>query len=441
MIYLLLIVLITLFFLSYLLSGKDLFAPATMQILTFTGSAFLCIYFMFSMDAPHSFHWDTILMVMCAMALSMAIGVVVHWIFSRVEITPYDEDSISISPISGSINCLIIVVVSVTIVWLLIEVRRIAGASNSFFDMMHSYRMTSSYSTDSDTQLPWLLRQLYSLIRILLLIYTFNIIRFYKELSFGQKIMNIFIIILCSLGLLLNGARSKLIIQLIAGIIMFHLLRIQRDNGYKKYDLKAIIKMMTVFVMILVMFYVTKSFVGRNSRNEEMNVVDYISYYTGTEYITLDDYLQHPPAKSDIFGKETFYYLNQFMAKHGLIDSPLYIKHFEFRNVGAGYLSNTYTFLRSYHHDFGMLGVFILHGISMTFMSAFYEYAKRKRGTLSILIFSEIYYCVVLSFFLENFFAEVCSLYIIKMIIMLLALYEILFRKRIRFVFQNKEYS
>ncbi len=436
MIYLLLIVLITLFFLSYLLSGKDLFAPATVQILTFTGSAFLCVYFMFSMDAPHTFHWDTILMIMCAMALSMTIGAVIHWIYSRVEITPYDEESISISPISGFVNCFIIGVVSVTIVWLLTEVRHIAGSSNSFFDMMHSYRMTSSYSTDSDSQLPWLLRQLYSLIRILLLVYTFNIIRFYKELSFSQRIMNVFIIILCGLGLLLNGARNKLIIQLIAGLIMFHLLRIQKESGYKKYDFKVIIKIMTVFVMILVMFYITKSFVGRNSRNEKMNAVDYISYYTGTEYIMLDDYMQHPPAASDIFGKETFYFLNQFMATHGLSDSPLYIRHLEFRNVGAGYRSNTYTFLRAYHHDFGMPGVFILHGISMIFMSVFYESVKKRRGTLSILIFSELYYCIVLSFFQEYAFAEVFSVSFIKMIIMLLALYEVLFRKGFRVVFQ-----
>lgn len=440
MIYILLITLIVLFFLSYLFSGKDFFAPATVQILTFAGSAFLCIYFMLSMDAPHSFHWNTIIMVICSMTLSMVIGVAVHRIYARVEITPQDRDSEKISPISNFVNIFVIGFIIITILWTLIEVKRIGGSSGSFNAIMHSYRMNSSYSADLEDKFPWLLGQMLTLMRILFFFYTYDIIRFSKELSLKRKLVDIIIIVLCSVGLLLCAIRNQLVVQIVASLIMFHLLRIQKNNGYKKYNIKQMFKGISVFVMIFLLFFVTKTFVGRDSRNEDLNIADYISYYAGTEYITLDTYMQNPSPANDILGKETFYYLNQFLASRGLSESPLYIRHLEFRSVGAGYRSNTYTFLRAYHHDFGMMGVYILHSVSIVFMSVFYEHVKKRRGTLSILIFAEMYYCIMLSFFQEYTFAEIVSPKFFKMIIMLILLYEVLIRKRIKLVFRRREY-
>ena len=179
----------------------------------------------------------------------------------------------------------------------------------------------------------------------------------------------------------------------------------------------------------------SKSLVGRTSQNEKLNIADYTAYYCGSEIIELDQYLQDPIPADSIWGKETFYNLNQFLSKFDGLNIPAYPIHLEFRPVVAGYLANTYTFLRSYHHDFGMIGVFVLHGICMLFLSIFYELVKKSRkGYRGILIFSFIYYTVVMSFFADRFFSNLVSMNFAKSIVMLLILYEAFFRKSVRFV-------
>lgn len=88
-------------------------------------------------------------------------------------------------------------------------------------------------------------------------------------------------------------------------------------------------------------------------------------------------------------------------------------------------------------YDFGWVGTFVLHGVSMIFLSVFYEYVKRRRGNMGILIFGQMYYTVVMSFFAERFFSNIVSLNYIKQLLMLLILYELLIRKRIRFKFRR----
>ena len=180
-------------------------------------------------------------------------------------------------------------------------------------------------------------------------------------------------------------------------------------------------------------FFLAKSFVGRAGRNNYMNPVDYLAYYTGTQYIAFDQYLQHPPYSNNIIGKETFYNLNQFLINYKLVDIPPYIVHLEFRSVGAGFTNNVYTFLRAYHHDFGMVGMLILHVLSVFLLSFFYEFVKKKRGSLGILILSQMYYTIVMSFFAERFYSNVFSLNYIKQLVMMVFLYEFFIRKRIRF--------
>ncbi len=434
MIYLLFILLIVMLILSYVFSGRDFFAPATVQILTFAGSVFMCIYFMWSLDCLYDFHWETIGMVAAAMVISLVIGIIIHQLFSKKEISEHTPESVSISPISKVMNLAVMGFTFLTVAWLLLEIRRIGGVSGDFFTTMNRFHAINSYSTREEGRLPWALNQMISVVRVLVLLYGFHLIRFYDVLSFVQKGINIFIIGFCLFALLLTGGRAGAVNQLIGCFMIFHLLRIQKDGKYKPYRLKILLRITLILVLVMVAFFLTKNLVGRASRNETMNPVDYISYYTGSQYICLDQYLQKPPSRSIIFGKETFYMLNSFLIKYKLVEYPPYIVHLEFRPVGAGYRNNVYTFLRSYHFDFGMTGTFIFHSGSIIFLSVFYEYAKKKHGNLGILIFGQMYYVIVMSFFAERFYLSVFSVNHIKMMVMLVALYELLIRKRIRFV-------
>ena len=437
MIYILLISLMILFYLSYLFSGKDLLAPATIQIISFTGAVFFCIYFMISVGEFYTFHWETIGLISATMAISAVIGICIHTVFNKVEVKEYVQENVAISPISPFANIIVILFMLITIFGLLMEIRRIGGSSDTISQAIAEFRRITSFSPDAGNRLPFLLSQMMVVTKVLFLLYGFNLIYFFHNLSCGMKLSNTLILCLICLCLLLQGNRGDLINQVISCFMVFHLIRIRKYGTFKPYDIKAFVRLISVFVVILGVFYVSKAFIGRTSQNEELNIANYTAFYCGNGLIELDRYLQKPLSPSNIWGKETFYGLNLFLSKFDGLGREIYSIHLEFRPLIAGYFSNTYTFLRSYHHDFGMVGVFVLHSISILCLSMFYEFVKKRRGYAGILIFSSMYYTIVMSFFAERFFSNLVTVSFAKQLILLMILYEVMLRKRFRFTFNH----
>lgn len=441
MIYVLLVALLVLLVLCYLLSGKDFFAPSTVQILTFVTATFMCIYFMLSLDCPHDFLWETFGMIAGSMAVSAIIGVSVHKMFMKIEIKSHNTESVTVSPIPNIVSFLVMWLLFLTICWLLIEIKRIGGNSGNFFSTMSRFHAKHMYAVNGDNVFPWLLNQFIAMVHPVFMLYEFNLLRFWENIGRKEKTVNIAILSLCIIALLLTGMRTPVVNNLVNAIVIFHLLRIQKKDGNKQYSLKFFFRIGILILIILAAFFLTKSFVGRSSRNEMLNAADYLAYYTGSGIIALDNYFRHPPIQNSIFGKITFYQLNGFLIHYGFIDIPPYMRHVEFRPVGRGLKNNVYTFLRIYHCDFGVVGTFALHGLMILFLSIFYEYVKKKRGNIGILAFGMMYYSVVMSFFDERFFSYIVSMDFLTKLIPLLILYELLIRKRIRLKFRRTAYA
>lgn len=437
MIYILAGTLILLFFMSYFWGGQDFFAPMTIQAMSFVFSALMCIYYMWSFDAQYHFHLNSAAIIISCIALSVGIGILTHHIFIKIRIRSKTQAEIDVSPISGRTSIVILMFTMLVAAWQLWEIRRIGGTASTFIKSMFTFHSIRYWSTTGEYDLPFLLRQLIILVRAVFVLYGFDLIRFYRILPFDEKIIHVAIIGSCILNELLGGGRSRTVNHLIACSVLFHLLRIQKKNGYKKYSVRFLIRMIGLVCAFLWSFAAIKTFVGRD-QHLLSNPIDYVSYYTGTEFITFDMYLQNPPPSSSIVGKETFYDLNQNLRNYGVFDIPRYVVHLEFRSVGGGQKTNVYTLFRSYHYDFGIGGVYIFHTIASVFMSGFYEYIKKRRGNLGIIAFSLMYYSIVLSFFAERFFSTIVSVTFLKELFPLLLLYELLIRKRIRFIVADK---
>ena len=398
----------------------------------------MCIYFMWSIDDLHEFHWITIGVIVSAMALTAVLGIAVHSFFKKIEIQPHTPETIPISPITGGVSFFVIGIMLFTIAWILQEIRRIGG-TGSFTEVMNRFHSIHSYSTNEIGHFPGPLNQLVDLTKVIFFVFGFNLIRFFSKISLGQKVINFLVLGLCAIEMLLNAQRTDLINYSICCFMVFHLLRIQKEGGYRQYRFKSLLRIVFLAGAVMGIFFLTKSFVGRTSKNETLNVVDYIAYYTGSQYICLDKYFKNPPAPSNIWGKETFYRFIWFMINHKLINIPPYIGHLEFRPVGGGFTNNVYTSLRMYHYDFGWVGMLFLHSFSIVILSILYEYTKKKRSNLSILIFGLMYYTIVMSFFFERFYSNIFSTNFIKILAETLIVYELLIRKRIKLVFRRTE--
>ena len=438
MIYVLIIVLCIITYLSYTFCGRDYFAPTTASALTFVFSALSTVYIMVITNDFHIFRWETIWIYISAIAVSVLIGILVHHIFLKIDLSNRAQVDDSCSPISTPASILILFLIVVTILWQIWEMRRIAGGGNGFFEIMRKFERLHRYTTDEAAEYPFLLNQLVATVNTIFFIVLFNLIRFYSTLTAPQKIVNYLASALCVVSGYLTGGRRSVFNVFLGAIVIYHLLRIQKHSGYKKYNLHTIAKLALCVVLLLFVFSATKGLVGRTSN---VSIIDNIAgYYTGPQLILFDKYLQSPPPPSSLFGKESFYDLLQSLKKFGISGIPAYINHLEFRQVVDNISSNVYSVFRRYHYDFGTAGVLVLHGIASLIISVIYEYVKKTRHNRSIIILSMIYNTFFFAFFSTSFYS-IFAMSCLKRIVLAILLYELFIRKRIRLKFRRTTYA
>ncbi len=425
--YLLLLGLVILFLVSYYFSGRDFFAPMTLQVMTFIFAAMMLIYLMANMN--YRLHGFTVWMILSCLAVSVFIGIAIHGIFAKIRIQPVSADTQKATPIPTVVLMGCILFILATIAWQFSEVRRVGGMRDTFVNMMAAYRSASSYTADMDTKQPFLLKQMIGMVNVLFIICGFNLLKFYKKVPQSQRFQCLIIFSLCIVNGFLGGARGGIVYDIIACAVIYHLLRIQRLGRYKTYSIRFLMKLMSITILILFLFSALRGFAGRTNSK---NAMDYIAQYTGAPILDLDLYFQKPPQGSNIFGKYTFYSIISALIRAGVLKIDPYIVHLEFRSVEGVSLGNVYTFIRTYHYDFGIWGVYIFTIANAIIFSTIYEYVKKKRGDMMIIFFGSIYYAITITFFAERLFSTVISLGTFRNIVSIYILYELMFRKRIR---------
>lgn len=426
--YLLLGALICLFFISYYFSGRDFFAPMTMQVIVFIFTNMMCIYLLSNLD--YKIHLYTVWMIISCLTLSVGIGIFIHSVFLRIRVHPSSNTIQTISPISMKMHIIVIFLVVITLLWQLREVRRVGGTAGGFYAIMHAYRVYNSHTASLEAQRPMLLKQLFNFVSVFTQIYGINMTLFYRILSRRDRICNIIVLLLCITTQFLTGGRGAVVNSFIACVVVYHLFRLQKMGRYQTYSIRFLLRIIIILCGVLWLFSSVRYFIGRYTN--KLNTLDYIAYYTGTEIVNLDLYLANPPAPPKIFGEYTFYTLIDNLRELGLLDINYYTIHQEFRTLHGVSLGNVYTALRIYHHDFGMFGLYILHGLVSVIFSVAYEYIKKMRGNLGIIFFAMAYYCIVITFFAERFFSTyLCAGTMIR-IVLVLIMYKILFQKTVR---------
>ena len=419
MIYSLLIGWMVLGLLSYCLCGRDPFAPGTM--LTWMG-LFSCACAIYNLPL-----WQfelsalTVWVLLSTMGISVLINAGVHSCFRRVRV---ERKAAVGTPIRMGVSLAVLALLAGVILVMLAQIRRVAGGG-TFASVMVLFRTKNAYGTDLSNQLPGWVRQMLNLSAVMCFLYLFNFIKFGRQLKKLDAALNLAVIALSIFTSLLTGGRFSAMTMLVGAVVMWYMIRME---GRRTLGVKAVFRIMLVVLAALYGFYAVKSFVGRQS---DATAVEYITHYAGGGIPGLDLYLKDPPHASPIWGKETFYSLNNGLRKLGLLDIPYYYIHHEFRQSGGVSIGNIYTALRDYHYDFGMAGVYLLHGVFSVVFSVFYEYQKKRRSDLGIIVFSMMYYCVVFYMISNSFFASVVSFGFAIRLTLLYLLYTLLIKKRV----------
>ena len=417
MIYALLAALVLLSLASYGLCGRDFFAPATMLCLAFTFSCACALYnlprWQFTL-APR-----TVTLIVGVLALSVGVNAWARACFQRVRVQPWQGQAV---PIPLWVSAGILLVLGAVLLVMLAQVRRIGGGG-SLSAAMAVFRAKNAYGLSLSDQLPGWVRQLLNLSAVVAFLYLFHLIWFGRRLGRLGLALNAAILAVCIGVSLLTGGRFSAMTMVVAGAVLWYMLR---SGGPRAWKLGTLLRVMAAVLAVLYGFYAVKTLVGRQS---EDTLVEYITHYAGGGIPGLDLYLQDPPAPSGIWGKETFYSLNNGLRKLGVLDIPYYYIHREFRRSGGASIGNIYTALRDYHYDFGLGGLLVLHTAFSVIFAFWYEYQKKRRSHLGILLWAMVYYCVVFYPISNSFFASVISFGFVIRAALLAVLYRLLIQR------------
>lgn len=215
--------------------------------------------------------------------------------------------------------------------------------------------------------------------------------------------------ILYAISTILSAGRMRLL-QLFIYIAIVSMILYKKKNGWnKKFSIKALFKILMSILAIFIGFVAIRGIIGRNSSTAPLY---YFTSYSGGSIELLDLFIKDPVPSSDIWGKETFYSIYNFLGRKLSIPEWRYefAKEFRFSSSGVE-VGNVYTALRCFYYDFGFWGCVISSGIFGFIYSLFYKYIKSKRFNtkidLSIIIYAYIFYAMAM--FGINYYVDFLS--------------------------------
>lgn len=291
------------------------------------------------------------------------------------------------------------------------------------------YRMAASYGVLSlKDDINQIVNQLFKIITVGAYISTYIFINNFIVLNISskQKWKKLFLcripIYIFLVGSILTANRLQYIRFAIAGFVMFYLLWNYHHNWSVNISGKIICWGIIAFILLLICFVWLRGIVGRVNQQAP---IDYVTRYAGASIELFDQYIKKPVSPSSYWGGETFYGIYTGLRKLNLSDYN-FIGHLEFRELGdCGYSSNTYTALRRYYHDFGMVGIVVFQSLLSFFYNIFYYFHIRmcsKRTQFKEILYAFLFCAIPLHSINEIFFSSYLSVaytvYIIEFYLM-----------------------
>lgn len=412
MIYLLLLIFLLILYFTYIKFGKDLMAPAFLYIGGYTLSIFCA-----TMNVDN---WNISLHPLTCIVLiigSILFIVPAYFYKKRYDnnVKKFENTFIEIINVNQKYLKVYCVLQFLFIfIWLgmIYSIISTYKDFNSYSQMMILFREWSGSSTK------WINNYLFFFLNQINVIFTTGVYFFlyvfvYNIISSSKLINNKFLIITIGLSIvqmLLNGGRSAVLHLILAGILFYFTFYLQKNGHRLILSLKKFAYLLIFMIAGAIIFYLSKSLVGRPGSFNLEEFIPYITMYVGGPIQLLDMYLINPIPSSDIFGKETFYGLNFQFARWGITDIEPYISHLEFRMASTGaFLGNIYTSYRSYIYDFGYIGFILLTLLFSLIMNNWYYSAINncKKINYSLIFYSWYFHSIFFDFVRNWFF---CSL-------------------------------
>ena len=414
MVYLLLVIFIIIFIISYT-KFKDFLHPAVLICISFIFASICACYNVKYFGSDLRF-LTMILLTINVVSFVLG-GVIAKMIKARQAFQSNEQVSEDFNPIY--ISSLIIIVFIVMQIVIIIICTSIfldtIGGFNGFralSQQMAYYRQLSLFQNDADARLPSIFNHLRKVSLAIALVNTYVCLNNRNISSKKQIIQEYYCnsiwllssIIYLPLCIMLGG-RMEAFFYLFACFSIFGMLK-THYWGIKSLKITHLILFSIVFIIL---FYTLNDLMGRSTSR---NIIDNITFYFGGGIKAFDDYIQEPIPQSHIWGKETFYAIIRQLDRFGIINAN-YSVALEFRYFHGGSLGNVYTNARRLYHDFGISGIILLQTLFGFIMSLFYSIVHNRiinnRVSISCIFYCIISHSIIMMPFEELFYNTILS--------------------------------
>lgn len=428
MIYLLLIGILILLVISLLISNNDLMSPS---FLLCAGYLVACVSCIMNIETwGVELHFNTVVLILIGIAAFVFAQVAFLGTHRTVNTFKSIQtvSSIKVPNLWLILFCLLDVVV---IVLAFLDVYRAAGGlQNTFAEMMNMYRNELNYGEEAvASTLVVQLRKFSKGSAYCFLFVAINNLTLvgFKE-GFRKNFKYFIPLILYFLITLLQGGRLNFIAMALAIVFLTYYCFRKKYGWSQSKNFKFIIRLLLVFILFAICFYLLKDIVGRTS---EDNFFDYVTRYFGGSIELLDQFLNSNYSFESAYRNETFPGFAATLYRLGFGDEIVH-KSLEFRYSETGILlGNIYTGLRRYYADFGIIGVVIIQIIfSLIFNYLYYRSKKATKfspfNVTIIIVYAYSIFSVVTQAMEDHFFIDLSVGYIIELLIVYITIYLIL---------------
>lgn len=439
-----------LFLLSYVIFDRDFFAPPTVVSLGMVFATLCCFYNekKWMLDFSSITTWTIVIGIACFIGGGVLAVLIIHLFRGGKLGFTHNISKLQLIEICISKTILIIVFELLTIVLLFVELRRLTG-SVSWYEVVSTYRAQEANVNPEEftMRLSGICRLAIDFSFAVALIYAYivgNNIAAKKK----QPIINWIPILLSCILSFMQGYRSDMIRLWIAILVVSFTLNKRRVGWRKSREIAKMIRRIVLSIVgIAIVFVALRGTVGR--AETDWDPIYYLTFYAGTSIASFDLFLKDPLSPSNIWGKETFYYLNQSIGSWFNKPELRYIFYKEYRRSPSGiYIGNVYTALRPPYYDFGFSGMIIIMLIMGFFFTFFYCKIRNRSGNnpidFRLLIYSYLAYTFFMYFY--NCYNNFLSFGFVRLILELLVFrwflidFNIKGRKhRGRFLYESSE--
>lgn len=230
----------------------------------------------------------------------------------------------------------------------------------------------------------------------------------------------------------MKGGRFPIIALLISIVAMAYFISGRLNRWERSMKPKTILKCIIFFALIVFSFQAVGGILGRASSR---SFTDYLSIYLSAQLKNLDIFIRKGAFGCDISNWQTLISLVNFI---GRFINPQWVHTYDqpFLSVNGKALGNVYTIFYWYLYDGGYIAVIIFLSILAITSQYFFQRAAYKRQkdsvNMNVIIYSYLFYAIVLSFFCERYFMALFSIGFVQMTVSLWMLKVFFLKVRVK---------